>query len=231
MTDEVTPNTGEPPVTPQANWWIDENMPGSGDRPTWLNEKFKSVADLAQSYSELEKRVGTAPDDYDMSKSKYIDSEYAPFQELKELAKSKRVPAEVMDKMLESVDKYLDEFSIDYKEEFKKLGDNAKERLETLDNWAKANLSPESFEALTSNMKSADTIKALEEIRNKMMSNGVVVPSGNESSANTTYTVADLQEEMTANIDKYKTDPKYRAEMARKIELAAKTSGYVDKNM
>lgn len=223
MTEIVTPQT------PTPSWYMDEGIPGVGDRPTWLNEKFKTAADLAKSYHELEKKVGTAPEEYDLSKSRYIDPDYVPFQELATLARDKRVPKEVMDKMLDSVDKYMDEFAIDYTEEAKKLGDNAKERITTLDNWAKANLSDPSYKALTNNLKSADAVKALEELRGKMMSNNTTVPNGNDGGANNVATIDDLKTELSANLEKYKTDPKYRDDLRARMEVAAKNSNFVDK--
>ncbi len=111
---------GEAPAEP--TWWLDEGIPGIGEKPSWLGDKFKTAADLAKSYSELEKRVGTAPDDYDFARSKSLDPDYVPFQEMLELAKQRRVPKDVMDKMIDSVDKYFDEFKTNEDEEFKKLG-------------------------------------------------------------------------------------------------------------
>jgi hypothetical protein len=212
------------------SYYIDDNIPGVGDRPVWLSDKFKSVADLAKSYHELEKKVGTAPDEYDISNSKFIDPNYAPIQEMLALAKEKRVSKEVIDKMVDSIDKYMDEFSIDYEEEAKKLGDNAKERLTTLDNWAKANLTNKAYEALTSNLKSADAIKALEELRGKMMSSVPHVPPGNESAATTVPSLSDLQSELSNNLAKYKADPNYRKDLTGRLELASKNSGIVDKS-
>jgi len=227
MTEEATP-----PVTPPEapTWFIDEGVPGVGARPAWLNEKFKTVADLGKSYSELEKKVGTAPEDYDFSKSKYIDPDYVPFQELKQIAKDKRVPQDVMDKMLESFDKYMDEFSINPDEEMQKLGENAKDRITTLDNWAKANLSKDSYEALTSNLRNADSIKALEELRGKMMSNTPQVPNGNDAGVHNTATLDDIKLELSNNLEKYKSDPNYRKDLQARLEVAAKNApGYIDK--
>lgn len=220
--------TVSPPETP--TWYIDEGMPGIGQRPSWLNEKFKSVADMAKSNAELEKRLGTVPEDYDLSKSKYIDPNYVPFQELKALAKEKRVPKEVMDKVVDSVDKFMDEFKTDPEEELRKLGSDAKERIKTLDNWAKANLTKESFEALTSNLRSADAIKALEELRGKMMSSNPQIPNGNDGAVHNTATLEDLKLELSNNLEKYKTDVHYRKDMQSRLEVASKnTPGYVDK--
>lgn len=224
MTDEYT----APPEAPK--WYMDEGVPGAGDRPGWLNEKFKTAAELAKSYNELEKKFGVVPEDYDFTKSKYIDADYVPFLELKQLARDKRVPKEVIEKMLDSVDKYMDEFSTDYSVEIKKLGDNAMERITTIDNWAEANLTKESYEALTSNLRTAESIKALEELRGKSMNNTIQVPGGNDSAVHNSASLDDIKLELQANIGKYKTDTAYRKDIQSRLEVAAKNApGYVDK--
>ena len=229
MTDDTTTPTVTTIDAPPS-WYIDDGLPGVGDRPVWLSDKFKTVGDLAKSYHELEKKFGTAPEEYDLSKSKFIDAAYEPIQEMLQLARDKRVPKDVIDKMVDSIDKYMDEFSTDYDEEARKLGDNAKERLTTLDNWAKANLSETSYDALTSNLKSADAIKALEELRGKMMSTNTIVPPGNESATTNVSTIEDLQKELQLNHQKYKEDERYRKDWQGRLQLAAKNSGIVDKS-
>lgn len=214
----------------ESIWFIEEGVPGSGPRPEWLPEKYKTAADMAKHTSELEKRLGTVPEDYDFSKSRYLDPDYEPFNELKKVAKEKRVPKEVMDKVIESVDKYMDEFSLDTAAELKKLGDNAEERVTTIDNWAKANLSKESYEALSRTVMTADSIKAIEELRGKMMSNNPQIPTGNTGNVESGSSVADLQLELANNLQKYKTDDAYRKDIQRRMEVAAKNApGFVDK--
>jgi hypothetical protein len=213
----------------QPSWFIDEGIPGQGERPSWLPDKFKSVADLARSNAELEKRLGTVPDNYDFSKSRFLDPDYVPFQELASTAKDKRVPQEFIDKMIESVDKYVDEFRVDTAEELKRLGDNAKERVQVLDNWAKANLSKEAYEGLTNSLNNAEAIKALEELRGKMMSNTPQVPN-NQGNVNGSASLEDLKMELQTNLQKFKDDPKYRVDLQKRLEIAAKnTPGFVDK--
>ncbi len=213
----------------KAAWFIDEGIPGVGERPSWLPDKYKTVADLAKSNSELEKRLGTVPDKYDFSKSKFLDPEYAPFQELQAFAKDKRVSQDVMDKFIESIDKYVDQFSIKEEQEMKALGDNAKERVDILDNWAKANLSKDSYEALTSSMNSAASIKALEELRGKFMSATPQIP-GNNGTVSSTASLDDIKMELSNNLEKFKTDVVYRKDLQNRMELAAKNApGYVDK--
>lgn len=221
--------TTENPNSEQPKWFIDDGIPGAGERPAWLADKFKTTAEMAKSHAELEKRLGTAPDNYDFSKSKYLDPDYIPFQELQNVAKEKRVPKEVMDKMIESFDKYTDEFTTDYAEEFKKLGDNGKERIELLDNWAKANLSKEAYEGLTNSINNAASIKALEELRGKFMSNNPQIP-GNSGTVQGSASLDDIKMELTTNLGKYKTDENYRKDLQKRLEVAAKNApGYIDK--
>lgn len=214
----------------QPAWYIDDALPGVGPRPDWMHEKFKSMADLAKSYSALEKKVGTVPEDYDFGKSKYLDPDYAHFQDLKKLAKDKRVPAEFLDKMVDSLDKYMDEFSTDLGEELQKLGDNAKDRLATLDNWAKANLSQASYDALTGHLNTAESIQALEELRGRMMSTTPQVPNGNTGTIHNEASLEDIKQELALNLDKYKTDEKYRRDLQGRLEVASKNApGFIDK--
>ena len=218
--------------TAAPNWFIDEGIPGVGNRPDWLPEKFKTAAHLGLSYAELEKKFGTVPEAYDVSKSKFIDPDYVPFQDFLTLAKEQRVSKQVIDKMVESLDKYMDEFTTDPKEELQKLGENAKERLTTLDNWAKANLSEDSYLAL-SGLKTASAIKALEELRGKMMSNNTVIPGGNDSAATNVASLDDLRTELSNNLDKFKKEPNYRKDLQSRMEQAAKGaagSAYIDKS-
>lgn len=200
-------------------WWLDDNTPGVGDRPEWLPSQFKKASDVAKSYAELQKRFGEAPNEYSWEAGKgWVEPDYEPFQELASFAKSKRVPQEVMDKMLTTVGKYLDEFGVDYEAEKASLGENADQRLEVLNNWAKANLSENGFYALTSNLRTADAVLALEELRSKMLGQNTMIPGNEQAQSDGVYSMEDLHAELQQNIDKYKKDPRYRREITEKIE-------------
>ena len=202
-----------------ANWFWDESTPGQGERPQWLQSKFKSVAEAAKSFNELEKVKGSAPQQYDFSKGQgWIEEDYEPFQEMADFARSKHVPQDVMDKFLGTVGLYLDEFKTDMNEEKSKLGEKAGERLQILNNWAKSNLSEKSFNALTAGMRTADQIEALEEIRNKMLNNTSMIPGANTSTASGGMSLEEYRSELNSNFTKYKTDPAYRKDMERKLE-------------
>lgn len=214
-------NPGEPDQSPEPSWWWDANTPGEGERPDWLPDKYRSAEDTARAFKELEKRLGTAPEQYDWSKGEsWVDLDYQPFHDLAAFAKSKHITQDVMDKMLETVGMYLDEFNVDYNEEKKALGDNAEERLRVLNNWAKSNFSEQAYNALTANMRTAESVKAIEEIRERMMQNNTTIPTGNETTP-TAPSISEVQIELNQNLQKYKEDPKYRQEIQRKFALAS----------
>lgn len=207
-------------ITTDPTWWWDENTPGTGERPAYLPAKFKTVADAAKSYGELEKLKGSAPSQYDFSQGQgWIEEDYEPFVEMAEFAKSKNVPQEVMDKFLGTVGLYLDEFRTDLSEEKSKLGEKATERLQQLNNWAKSNLSDKAFAALSGTMRTAEAIEALEEIRDKMLNSNTMVPSSNSVPPQAGMTMEEYRSELHANYKKYKEDSHYRKEMERKLEM------------
>lgn len=219
---------------PEPTWHIDESTPGVGDRPEWMPEKFKSVQAMAKSYGELEKKIGSspsAPDAYDFGdlKEKFdVDNEH--MVELQDFYKENKISQDVFKKTIDSIAGYSNSFDVDISAEKAKLGEGADKRLETLDNWAKANFTESSFNALTANLGTAAAVIAMEEVRDKMLGSTQTPPSGDDSTTTEPeYTREDIEQEMLDNRDKYNSDAKYRAEMRGKMGKIADGSGFVDK--
>lgn len=203
----------------ESEWYWDDGIAGEGPRPSYLSPKYKSVAQAAKAQKELESKLGSAPEKYSFEKAEsWIEPEYESFQKLAEFAKSKHVPQEVMDVFLESVTDYLDAFKPDIESEKKALGENYKQRLTTLNNWAKSNLSEESFNALASTMRTADSIKAIEEIREKMMSENTIIPTNQSSESGESPTMEEYRSKLQNNFEKYQKDPIFRKEMTKMLE-------------
>ena len=59
--NEKAPNEIEPEEKPVEQPQAEELPQEENDRPQWLPEKFKSAEDMAQAYSELEKKLGQTP--------------------------------------------------------------------------------------------------------------------------------------------------------------------------
>lgn len=205
-------------------WQLDDETQIEGERPEWLPEKYKTAADLAKAYKALQDKLGQAPSEYEV-KSQNLDAEFEPLQDALKLAKSKAVPQEVISAMTEAIDKYLDEFKIDYQAEREKLGADYKEQIDIINNWAKESLSKPSYEALFNSLRTAEAFKAMQEIRGIIMNNETSVPNGNQGSLASQSTSADIQAEITANMDKYRDDISYRKELKIKLENALKREG------
>jgi hypothetical protein len=197
-------------------------------RPEWLPEKFKTPVEMATAYSELEKKFSAPPENYDLTKSKFLDGEHEAVKELAQFAKSNRVPAAVMDKFQESVDKYFSEFQRDPAKELEKLGADGKARMDKLDGFVKAHLDEPQYKALMSNLNTAESVIALENLRNKFMSDTTTVPNGNAGSSDAGSTMEELQAELNQNLDKYQADPKYRKDLQGRMEQV-KNKQFVDK--
>lgn len=234
--DNTPPQESLPGESPK--WWIDEGVPGIGDRPQWLPEKFKNIKEAVNSGLELEKKLGTPPvSDYDFGEyAQDFDKNHEAFKELEAFAKEKRVPQEVFTKMLESVAKYGKSFFPEEGAEKAKLGADADRRLEVLNNWAKANLSQGSYEALSANLTTAEAVIAMEEVRAKMIgTTNPNIPNGGEPNSAATESVESLAKELSvpSNFEKYKTDEVYRGDWQRRNKEAvarAGGAGYVAKD-
>lgn len=77
-----------------------------GERPEWLPEKFQSPQAMAESYAELEKKLGSnqAPESYDISDDRYEGFEFNRDEDLTgfmELAKQNGIPQEGFEQMLD----------------------------------------------------------------------------------------------------------------------------------
>ena len=232
MTDEIL-NEG---INDAPSWLIDDGIPGVGDRPEWLPEKFKTVKDAMGSLSQLEKKMGTASvDSYDFGEYKEtFDSEHEAFKELGDFFKEKRISQDVFDKTLKTIDKYGSSFLPDFEAEKASLGEGADRRIEILGNWMDSNLSKDAANALkplTQEYGTATAIKALEEIRGKLMENNPSIPNGASTDGAEQETVEQLTAELEdpANFKKYKEDSKYRDSYSARVTKASQSSNYIDK--
>lgn len=226
MTNEgdvkIPESNGENGVINEPKWWLSKETPMQGDIPEWMPSQFKSVEALATSYKELQKRFGTAPDSYDLTKGGgWANPEYQGFKELVDMGHKFRVPGEFMDKMLDSVGSYIDSHSFNPDAVISSLGEGANERLDILENWGNANFGEDTFAALTENITTAEGVLALEKIREAMMNNQTIIPTDNSNTSSKPATVATLQNEMKENLSRYESDPSYRADLMRRFDIAS----------
>lgn len=59
MSEETQSNESVPTESSQPSYFLSDGVPGSGDSPEWFkSDKYKTVADQAKGYSQLEKMYG-----------------------------------------------------------------------------------------------------------------------------------------------------------------------------
>ena len=209
---------------PANDWFIMDGMPGSGQRPEFLSPKYKTLADQAKAYTELEKKLGVqkAPDKYDLSKYDSVLSESdSNTQRLLHFAREKQLGQDVVEGVLDVFSEYVQGQKVDYSKEIEKLGANGREKIKTVAQWAENTLSDSAIETINKFGHNAEFINFLDEMRQFQFHNAVSIPSGTEPTQSfTPLTVAEVEDEMKQNFKRYNEDAKYRAEIKAKFAQA-----------
>jgi len=200
----------------ESGWAYADGINGEGDRPDWFKEKYNSVADQAQAYSELEKKfggfTGAPEDDYELTVPEGIEGEFdmedARIGWFQQVAKDANMSQDTFTQMLHGwVQHEVEGMSGSREAEIQALGSNAQARLKDLGDWGSANLSAEEFEGFKGLASSAAGVQTLEALIGKTKQNGV---------ANTTAvaTPGISEEALQERI----ADPKYQTSKAFRKE-------------
>lgn len=214
----------EATLSEQPGWYYDENLPGQGDRPEWLKEKYKSAADQAKAYSELEKKLGAykgAPDEYDLSipedeeiKNVSIDKNNPVLQEFLAKSKEQGVSQEFVTDVLKSYAKMQSLTQPNLDKEMEKLGVNAKEDLKLLSQWGSNVFSKEEMDTFKSMVRSAESVRLFEKIR-RMTTKAETQPTNTSKP----YESVDKIKSMISD-PRYDTDENFRKEVRAKLAAA-----------
>ncbi len=171
MTDPAaaTPNEGTPPQegeTPAANYYWQDGMAGEGDAPEWLKaDKYKSVADQAKAYTDLEKKFGSfkgAPETYEIPET--FDSDDTFVKMLTDIGTKSNMNQEAFGELLDLGNQLISASdSVKDELELANLGDNAQERLDHVDDYLRHNLGDryDELRSAVANSKSVELVEAL----------------------------------------------------------------------
>ena len=208
--------------TPTEGWFYADEVAGDGDRPEWFKDKYKSVADQAQAYSELEKKFGGftgAPEgDYELTVPEGIEGEFDMEDPrigwFTQVAKEANMSQDTFSNLLHGwVQHEVDGMQGSREAEIAALGSNAQSRLKDLGDWGAANLTPDEFEGFKALASSAAGVQTLEALISKTRQNGV---------ANTTAvaTPGITKEALDDRIKdpRYQTSTEFRKETTRLFE-------------
>jgi hypothetical protein len=211
-------------VASDSVWYLAPGIPGTGPKPEgYIESKYGSVLEQAQGYNNLRKKLGAftgAPETYDLDMSK-VDEKYhdvkldvndSNVKSFLDLAKEANMSQEYVHKFLkykldmdltrvEQENKLLNDYT---ESEVKKLGPNAKERLDILQTWWKQNFPEYPVDKMQSLAHGADFVEMLESIKSKFKFNPVPVDNAPLPSMTRDEARAML------NDPKYRSDKEYR---------------------
>lgn len=165
MSDDTSidePSTESTAVEPSFHW--NEEMPGEGDPPEWYKgDKYKSVADQAKAYVDLEKRFGGftgAPESYGLPEE--LDASDTFIQTLSEIGSKNNMSQSTFDEVLELGEALLTaQDDLRLEREMEALGPEAEQRLANIDGFMKNNLG-DRYEEFRDSVNDAKTVELIE---------------------------------------------------------------------
>ena len=183
LVDAAEPTLGE------GEYFLSDGIKGVGDMPEWYKaDKYKSVAEQAKAYTELEKKfggfTGAPKDGYEIVEG--VEADDALWAELVEFGNSTNMSQSALNQaweLLTAQEQAVEEASIEA--EMEKLGDNAVERVKVVEQYMKNNLDGDTYERLRYAVNSAEAVELVEALVKatapaKLPIDGYVQPGGME---------------------------------------------------
>ena len=156
------------PTLSEGEYFLSDGIKGSGDTPDWYKgDKYKSVAEQAKAYTELEKKFGGftgAPKD-GYSGPEGIEGDDALLQELSEFATTTNMIQEAFCdawELLSAQGQAVEQ--VTQEQEIASLGDNAQERIKNVEGYLKNNLDAEVYEEVRNLVTDARSIQLVEHL-------------------------------------------------------------------
>ena len=175
------------PTLDEGEYFLSDGIKGVGDMPEWYKaDKYKSVAEQAKAYTELEKKfggfTGAPKDGYELVEG--VESDDALWQELVEFGSETNMSQAAMHRaweLLTAQEQAVEEVSVEA--EMEKLGDNAVERIKVVEQYMKNNLDSDTYERLRYAVNSAESVELVEALVKatapaKLPIDGYVQPGG-----------------------------------------------------
>ena len=181
LVDAAEPTLGE------GEYFLSDGIKGVGDMPEWYKaDKYKSVAEQAKAYTELEKKfggfTGAPKDGYKTVEG--VEEEDALWQELVSFGKRTNMSQSALNDawgILSAQEQAVEEVSMEV--ELQKLGDNAVERVKVVEQYMKNNLDSDTYERLRYAVNSAEAVELVESLIKstapaKLPIDGYIEPGG-----------------------------------------------------
>jgi len=190
------------PTLNEGEYFLSDGIKGSGDTPDWYKgDKYKSVAEQAKAYTELEKKFGGftgAPKD-GYSGPEGIDGDDALLQELTEFATKTNMSQEAFGdawELLSAQNEAVQQVS--HEQEIASLGDNAQERIKNVEGYLKNNLDAADYEVVRDLVTDAKSIELVEYLVRATAPTKLPIDGGDHPSG---MTWGDIETEMFKKSD------------------------------
>ena len=229
---EATEPSDPPDNSTDPKWYLTETVPGDGEGPEWFKaDKYKTLADQAKAYPDLEKRFGAfvgAPEDgtYKINPPEGVEitfeEDHPLFQEFNKWAAEKQFSQDGYDGLIDILARYELSMLPDMGQVKQQLGDNADSRINTMNQWAKSNLSEDEYKAYKeaqTQTNAASVFTAFEAMMKKTRQ--VNLPKTDDDVPGAVAGGLEEINKMQTALDKdgkrrYVTDSKYREEVEEK---------------
>lgn len=170
------------PTLSENEYFLSDGIKGSGDAPDWYKaDRYKSVADQAKAYTELEKKfggfTGSPKDGY--TNPEGVEADDALLAELTEFAKETNMNDDSFSRaweLLSVQNEAVEEVNAEM--EMAKLGENATERLKTVEGFLKNNLDADAYTEVQDLVTTADSVKLIETIVKATMPTRLPIEGG-----------------------------------------------------
>jgi hypothetical protein len=167
------------PAGQEAAWLWAEDVPGSGDRPEWMLEKFSNVGEQAKAFHELEGKyrseIGAfagAPEVYEFNLPEGVQADLDPEDPLvasfSELCHENNVTQEFYDQVVGTFMQYAAAGNAEQRaEQLGLLGAEGPQMVQDVWAWGKANLDEDQFSALQTVCTTAEAVKLFSHLTSK----------------------------------------------------------------
>lgn len=160
LVDAAEPTLGE------GEYFLSDGIKGVGDQPEWYKaDKYKSVAEQAKAYTELEKKFGgfTGAPKEGYAIVEGVEQDDSLWQELVSFGERTNMSQSALNdawEILTAQEQAVEEVSMEM--ELQKLGDNGVERVKVVEQYMKNNLDSDTYERVRYGVNSAEAVELVE---------------------------------------------------------------------
>lgn len=174
-------------VPEKAIWKWNESVVGEGEKPKWIDDKYRTVEEQAKANVEAQKYIGhlkqklgqfaewQAPKEYDFKdvipEGSVLDQNKV--SKFTSYLRDKGIPQSIASDLMKMYIVDNQSKQIDMVAEKEKLGQNADEQLKNMTNWVANNFHKDTQKYIFENVKTAEGVKALKDIRDKMQQTSI----------------------------------------------------------